>query len=89
MKFLGHTISYAIFIVLIIVSSFLFAEEFKKNLKRLTVSGYQHISLALNDSLSNSANKTDCILYPVTDFYFRANAPTWIDITISVFVVGK
>ncbi|CAF1556535.1 unnamed protein product [Rotaria magnacalcarata] len=89
-KFIGHIISYAIFIVLIIVSSLLFAGELKKPLTKLSVR-YPGLSLALNQSLTNahnSSNGFDCDIYPDDDLYFRANRPTWIDITISVFVIG-
>ncbi|CAF2912362.1 unnamed protein product [Rotaria sp. Silwood2] len=89
-KFIGHIISYAIFIVLIIVSSLLFASELKKQSTHL--SHYKNISFALNQSLTNakdlSATGGDCDIYPNDDLVFRAHKPTWIDITISVFVVG-
>ncbi|CAF4832795.1 unnamed protein product [Rotaria sp. Silwood1] len=89
-KFIGHIISYAIFIVLIIVSSLLFASELKNQSKRLSTL-HPNISLALNQSITNANNSSaikDCDIYPDDDLYFRANKPTWIDITISVFVVG-
>ncbi|CAF0736641.1 unnamed protein product [Rotaria sordida] len=89
-KFIGHIISYAIFIVLIIVSSLLFAVELEKPLKRLS-SNYSHISIALNRSMTNAnnlSNPDECYLYPNVDLIFRADRPTWIDITISVFVIG-
>ena len=73
--------------MLIIVSSFLFADEFKRTQKRLD----GNISLALNISRLDTENNAynNCKIYPVDDLYFRAGKPTWIDITISVFVVGK
>ncbi|CAF0998099.1 unnamed protein product [Adineta ricciae] len=86
-KFLGQTITYALFIVLIIVSSFLFADEASKPLEKL--SNISNLSLALNQSRNEKNNFNNCEVYPVDDMKFRADKPTWIDITISVFVVGK
>lgn len=53
---------------------------------------YPNISRALNISIENvtsSSNDTDCVVYPDDDLVFRADTPTLIDITISVFVVGN
>lgn len=88
-KFLGHTISYAVFIVLIIVSSFLFAEQFQENdlIDLKTISN--RTSDILNKTIEKYKNATDCVLYPVDNLVFRANTPTGIDIAITVFVVGK
>ena len=75
------------FIVLIIVSSFLFADEVSKPLEKL--SDISNLSLALNQSRRDKVNLSNCEVYPVDDMKFRADKPTWIDITISVFVIGK
>ncbi|CAF1291792.1 unnamed protein product [Adineta steineri] len=89
-KFIGHTITYAVFIVLIIVSSFLFASESKKDLVQLknisTLS--DTLNKALEDQKTNNYSNSTCRIYPVPNFVFRADKPTWIDITISVFVFG-
>jgi hypothetical protein len=78
------------FIVLIIVSSLLFADEFKKPLTRLSVN-YTNIASALNQSKLDAIDNNQTVddISPNHDFFFRANRPTWIDITISVFVIGK
>ena len=90
MKFLGHTISYAVFIVLIIVSSLLFASEFQKPIHLLSVAN-PNIFLALQKSAEYKMinNITDCLIYPTSNLYFRFDRPTSIDIIISVFVIGK
>lgn len=90
MKFIGHTISYGVFIVLIIVSSLLFTSEFNKPLKRLS-DQYPNISAALRNASQYKSmnNLTDCLIYPNDDLYFRFDRPTSIDIIISVFVIGK
>ncbi len=90
-KFLGHTISYAVFILLIILSSLLFAGEFQKPLDRLAVD-YPDVSDSLNISigLCQTTYSNNCVIYPHDDdMYFRPNKPTWIDIAITVFVVGN
>ncbi len=74
---------------MIIVSSFLFAEEFKKNIKRLSDRNEGNITRGLYNSRTNAFNLTNCTIYPTDEIYFRATSPTWIDITISVFVIGK
>ena len=89
-KFLSHTISYAIFIILIILSSLLFAAEFEKPFKRFSIEN-RNLSLALNSSieLCRTVYQNSCQIYPMNnDFYFRPETPTWIDIVISIFVVG-
>ncbi|CAF0978236.1 unnamed protein product [Adineta steineri] len=89
-KFLGHTVSYGIFIILIILSSLLFASEFQKPLIQLRVN-YPAISLALNqtiESCQNNSTSNNCLYYPIDDFFFRLNTPTWIDIAITIFIVG-
>ena len=88
-KFLGHTISYAIFICLIIVSSFLFAGEFNEKLQKLNETKFGNISEGLQRSREEIDNASDCLIYPNNNLVFRAAKPTWIDITISVFVIGK
>ncbi|CAF0823158.1 unnamed protein product [Rotaria sordida] len=89
-KFLGHTISYAIFIILIILSSLLFAGEFQKPLKRFE-NIYPDLPQVLNETiyLCQTTYSNICTYYPQdNDFYFRQSTPTWIDIAISVFVIG-
>ncbi|CAF0834169.1 unnamed protein product [Adineta ricciae] len=89
-KFLGHTISYGIFIILIILSSLLFANEFQKTMKRLSVN-YPDLVNSFVKSKNNCAiyNSSACDYFPQSnDFYFRHNSPTWIDITITIFIVG-
>ncbi|CAF3484392.1 unnamed protein product [Rotaria sp. Silwood1] len=89
-KFIGHTISYAIFIILIILSSLLFAGEFQKPLKRL-INIYPNLTQLLNDTINLCQNtySNSCTYYPQNyDFYFRQSTPTWIDIAITVFVIG-
>jgi hypothetical protein len=77
---------------LIILSSVLFAEEFKgKKLKRLSIA-YPNISAAFNQSIRFCLLPTtnSCSSFPLKDdFFFRHNSPTWIDITITIFVIGK
>ena len=58
-----------------------------------SLSDDKDLSLSFNHSInmnnmSNTSNSS-CIIYPIYDFRFRASRPTWIDIAISVFVVGK
>lgn len=77
------------FIILIIVSSFLFAGEFNKKITRLKDDKYLNISIALNRSIEKMTDETSCIIYPNDNLAFRAATPTLIDIAISVFVVGK
>ena len=77
------------FICLIIVSSFLFAGEFNNHLKQLSHEEYRNISEGLQRSREFIQNGSDCMIYPNDDLVFRAATPTWIDITISVFVIGK
>jgi hypothetical protein len=48
-----------------------------------------NITEALKRSRANASNLTNCKIYPNDDLYVRATAPTWIDITISVFVIGR
>ncbi|CAF3440747.1 unnamed protein product [Rotaria socialis] len=89
-KFIGHTISFGIFIILIILSSLLFAGEFQKPMKRLK-DIYPNVSDALNQSIAlcDSIYTNACIYCPLDDdFYFRQSTPTWIDIAITIFVVG-
>jgi hypothetical protein len=50
---------------------------------------YPNLSLAFNKSIEDATGNTNCLIYPVHDFRFRAARATWIDITISVFVLGK
>ncbi len=45
--------------------------------------------MALSIARQNISNITDCLIYPRDNLAFRAETPTWIDITISVFVIGK
>lgn len=90
-KFLGHTISYGCFIVLIILSSLLFVSEFQKPLKSLS-RDFPNISKALNESITSCQNqfKDKCFYYPFKDdFVFRQNTPTVIDVAITIYVVGK
>ena len=90
-KFLGHTISYAMFIVLIISSSLLFASAFQGPMKRLSLI-YPNITLGLNQSilLCQTTFNGSCAVYPPDDdFIFRHSSPTWIDIAITVFVIGE
>ena len=89
-KFIGRTISYGVFIALIIVSSLLSAEEFQKPLKHLR-DHYPEVADALNQSLEyrETNNQVDCVIYPNDDLVFRFDRPTSIDIAISVFVIGN
>lgn len=90
-KFLGHTTSYAIFIMLIILSSLLFAGEFQKPLQRFSEI-YSRLSNILNNSISlcQTTYQNNCSYYPQNnDFYFRPSTPTWIDIAVTIFVVGN
>lgn len=77
------------FISLIVASSFLFAGEFNDRLKRLSDPEYQNISEGLQRSRESVYNTSNCMMYPNNNLVFRAATPTWIDITISVFVIGK
>jgi len=88
-KFIGHTISYAIFIILIIASSFLFAVEFQRNLKHLNETDAT-IANNLSEAIryQKEFNLTNCTIFPSGNIVFRSTTPTWIDITISVFVIG-
>ncbi len=52
---------------------------------------YSNISEALSHSITlceqNYSNS--CYIYPAfSDFYFRHNTPTWIDIAITIYVIG-
>ena len=53
---------------------------------------YPNLSKALNHSieLCQQVNYTNsCVIYPPDDdLFYRQNTPTWIDIAITVFVVG-
>ena len=76
------------FIALIMCSTFSSAREFKQaNLKLF--SSHSGLGEAFNNSIFSNATYNNCIIYPVHDFYYRSSSPTWIDIAISVFVVGK
>ncbi|UJR30483.1 hypothetical protein I4U23_018016 [Adineta vaga] len=89
-KFLGHTISYGIFIILIILSSLLFANEFQKPMIRLSAN-YPKIveSFIQARNFCEIYNSSACYYFPRNnDFYFRHHSPTWIDITISIFILG-
>jgi len=72
------------------LSSLLFANEYKKPLARLSISK-PNVSRLLNKTIDlckyNYSNR--CLYYPqVDDFYYRHYTPTWIDIAITVFVIG-
>lgn len=80
MKFLGHTVMFAVFIVLISISFFIREQTSTK------------ISDFLSDYYTNyttflKANKQAD--YPFVDFYMRFDKPKRTDIVIIVFVVGN
>ena len=60
-------------------------------MKRLSVN-YPDLVDSFVRSKNNCAiyNSSACDYFPQSnDFYFRHNSPTWIDITITIFIVGK
>ncbi len=76
------------FIALIMCSTFSSAREFKQgSLKRFSIDS--GLSASFNNSIFLYPTYNNCIIYPVHDFYYRSSSPTWIDIAISVFVIGK
>ena len=93
-KFTTHTISYMIFIILIIISS-IFYSSFSN------LSGYGKFSDYLNEENSDfyknyksftesyQLNSTN-FSYPfiLNDFHMRQNKPNIIDIAITIYIVG-
>lgn len=90
-KFSSHTITYMIFIILIILSSVLFSSE---------ISSTSYFSDFLNDTSCSFDNYTSYLTISKTnqssfsyefildDFHMRKNTPSFIDLLITLYVIG-
>lgn len=82
-KFISHTITYMIFIILIIVSSVKFSEEQKESVK---------FSKLMPENLYN--NYTSYVSLPIdykfefVDFWVRNHVPSELDIAITIWIIG-
>lgn len=85
-KFLSHTISYLIFILIIIISSIQFSEE-QKNTIKLS----EHLTEIYLKNFSTYMSKKDLkykLEFEDIDFSIRRDSPSVIDIFITIFIVG-
>lgn len=85
-KFLSHTISYLIFILIIIISSIQFSEE-QKNTIKLS----EHLTDFFFKNFSAYMSKKDLkykLEFEDIDFSIRRDCPSAIDIFITIFIFG-
>jgi hypothetical protein len=87
MKFVSHTISYLIFIALIIVSSIQFADEerHRELFSKLSVfprnSSITFFNYSMNQDLEIRVN--------FTDFHIRSGRPSTLDYVINIWIIGN
>ena len=90
MKFVSHTISYLIFIALIIVSSIQFAQE---EGRRELFSNDSKISIFPKNSskifFDYSKNENFQIRVNFTDFHIRSGTPSTLDYVINIWIIGN
>ena len=82
-KFLLNTVSYVIFIVLLIISSLQFAVD-EKSSQRFSVLNWQFYDNYTNYLNNENFRKK----FPLEDFNVRQMTPSNIDIAISIWVIG-
>ena len=83
-KFLSHTVSYAVFIIMIIVSSITFSEE-QRNREKFSIKFAERF-----DNYTEYFLQADFkYKFPLIDFYMRMSRPSHLDIAISIWIIGK
>lgn len=85
-KFMSHTISYAGFMIMIIVSSFQFSDE-QKNL----IEFYEYLPSNLTLKYENYMKNNDLkyrLDFPIYRFKIRHDKPTVMDILITIWIAG-
>jgi len=84
-KFLSHTISYMIFIVLLIVSSVKFSSE-QMSTKKFS----DFLPENLFSNYTTYANRDDLeYKFEFSDFYIRMDQPSEMDIAITIWIIGR
>lgn len=84
-KFVAQTISYFIFIAMIIVSSLQFAQEIKQSQNFLGLPRYANYTNIYLNYFNNTRLK---YRFPVHDFYMRSSFPNNLDIAITLWIFG-
>ncbi len=79
-KFLGHTVMFVVFIILISISGFMH-EQPRTKFSEFLLDYYFNYTTFIQTNKPNS--------YPFLDFYMRYDKPKRSDIVIIVFVVGN
>lgn len=85
-KFISHTLTYMVFIIMIIVSSVQFSEE-QKNTKKFS----NHLpNVFYNNYTTYSLNKTliHKLHFRNLDFSLRRDQPSEMDIAITIWIIG-
>lgn len=80
---MSFTISYSVFLIILIISSIQYALDEQYNLK---------LSVAYEKYFKNYThyinNKELTYRFPARDMYIRRDAPSYIDITVCIWIVG-
>lgn len=81
-KFISHFASYIFFILMVVASFLNFAdEESPENMVEM----FPHLS----ETFHNYSKREDLVIHlDFTNFYIRENKPRYIDIIISVWIIG-
>jgi hypothetical protein len=83
-KFISHTITYIVFILLIIISSLQFAQDEKQARK------FSNLYPALMPNFTDYVNNVYLkYRFNENDFYLRSSFPSNIDFVISIWIFGK
>lgn len=85
-KFISHTVSYAGFMVMIIVSSFQFSDE-QKNLVDFYEFLPPNLTMMYEMYMENSALKYR-FDFPEVHFKIRHDKPTVMDVLITIWIAG-